>query len=349
MEFESATERLMQQLDDPSSGGEQRVHTLAAWRLALAVRLASARGELLWQCVGLDEEALTLRPTDSGSTCHELLAHVAAWDDLFTERMQLMIEGRAADIDLVDQDERNTALHQEFATWPLHRALRACLSSRAVYLAMLSQVSDEELHRVWAYGGGETSIRHGAIWRPRHDASHAAEIEQWKTTQRRDVSPTAPPAVLRAAFTAARHALILSLSLVPEDARMVPVSGSSWSVKDIVGHLADWDAFCTRSLQRIRSGRQPIFTNEADLDAWNERHHNLRHAQPWSRLWSDMLTNRAALDAVLDGVGDDDWTRPCATPWSRHATPYHWIRLWTEHDREHAADVRLIHREQGKV
>jgi len=44
--------------------------------------------------VGLDERTLTESPVFDDWTAKDLLAHVAAWDELYTERIALILAGR---------------------------------------------------------------------------------------------------------------------------------------------------------------------------------------------------------------------------------------------------------------
>jgi hypothetical protein len=51
-----------------------------------------------------------------------------------------------------------------------------------------------------------------------------------------------------------------------------PNTIGSWSGRDVLVHIATWEAAATEAIGNLDAGRplDPIFTNEAEWDAWNE-------------------------------------------------------------------------------
>lgn len=107
-----------------------------------------------------------------------------------------------------------------------------------------------------------------------------------------------------------------------------PIIGE-WSLKDIVGHVATWEAEFAAALREARDGRRPALLDaETYDDAWNGDHvERKRSLTFWSAL-EQLKAGRARLLALLDGFGDDALGETGRVP-NRLA------RAVAEHDREH--------------
>ena len=208
----------------------------------------------------------TESPVFDSWTAKDLLAHVAGWDELFTERITLILAGRVGEITGVDLDARNAALHAERKDWSLGRAVEACVGARQDFLTTLAPMSDEEFHRLRRVGWGETSVRQWAQWRARHDAAHAADLSAWREAQGLG-GTVGPKDVLSAALSAAREELLAAAALVPPEERASrPVCGE-WTLNDVLGHVADWEWVGVEGLRHMAAGQSPWFEHTENIDA----------------------------------------------------------------------------------
>ena len=311
-------------------------------RRQLLAGLATERAMLLEQLVGLEEATLTELPVESGWTAKDLLAHIAHWDDFSAHRIELILAGEEQRIESMDPeklDRRNAVVYEERRSWSLHQAVAACLDARVRFLACLARLSDDELNRVRDLPSGLAAIRTWAEWRRRHDAEHGSQLAAWRERVQH-ADQTSPKTVLLAALAGARDELLAVLACVHEEERSTAAVTGSWTPKDVLGHVADWDAFIVRSLATFASGGTIDTREGRDLDAWNARHCELRRDQSWEEIWEDAAKNRALLMDVVTSLQDADLGRRFASPWREKHTPADWIRIWIEHDREHAAFVR---------
>ena len=63
-----------------------------------------------------------------------------------------------------------------------------------------------------------------------------------------------------------------SIALVPQDDLDVPGVVGSWSVKDLIGHVATWDQEAVRALRRFLTDRDAnVLTTWTDVDGFNAR------------------------------------------------------------------------------
>jgi predicted RNase H-like HicB family nuclease/uncharacterized damage-inducible protein DinB len=313
---------------------------LAARRRWLVARLAAERGGLLEQLLGLDEPALTGVPLFGDWTVKDLLAHQAAWDRWEERTMRTMVGGAVPDFSALDDfDASNAAFVAERRAWNLEAVVGDLQSARADWVAWLESLPEEEFFRPRSYGGYDWSFDRTPLrvqWQ--HDAAHATELAAWRELEglQRQVGSKV---VLAAAMAAARDELLAAAALVPKDAQdSWPVCGE-WTVKDLLGHVADWEWFGAEGLRQMADGQAPDVEPIGDLDAWNAAHVKARRGQAWDAVCEDFHAARRALLEALEATGEAELAHVFPFPWGPQGTPYQWVTVYFGHDREHARDV----------
>lgn len=316
------------------------------WRKQLLARLSAERAYLLLQFRSLRVETLTAIPAAGDLTFKDVLLHVAAWDAFQTERISLVQSGRSAELQPFTQemlDQRNAEMGEHFQAIPLEQALATCLKERAGFLAELSRVSDEMLHkRITLPWGERARMRTWARWRFLHDMVHAAELETWRGSQSLDVvRQIGPKFILRAIFKATRKEFLSLVDLILDDERISrPVCGV-WGLKDLVGHLTDWERVGVDGLSQLVDGKTPTFDYEIpDFDTFNNVNAAARSDQSWDQVWSDFITTRRDFTDLFDQLPEAALSRTMATPWGGTIPAYVWVMVWAGHEHEHAIDVR---------
>jgi hypothetical protein len=119
----------------------------------------------------------------------------------------------------------------------------------------------------------------------------------------------------------------------------------TWTVKDVIGHVADWEVFGVEGLRHMAAGRtaEPLPVEHiVDIDAWNEAHVVARREQPWLQVWAVLSQARKDLDEVLEDMGATALSRRFLFPWGSGGTAYDWLCVYLRHDREHAAGLRAV-------
>ena len=333
----------------------EREHTvqareiLAARRRYLLARLAAERAGLLWQLVDLGKRALTEVPFLDGWTVVDLLAHVAAWDRWEHRAMRSMVAGEAPDFSaLRDFDASNAAFvaawRERTAELSLDESLSEVLTelqtARADWVDWLETLPAEEFFRRRSYSGYDWSFATVPLsvqWD--HDAAHARQI----AASREAVglgSTVGPKVVLLAALTAAREELLAAAALVAPQERTSRRVCGEWTLRDVVGHVADWEWFGAEGLRLMVAGQPPQVEVIEDIDAWNRAHVLARRDQPWELVWADLHAARESLLGVLRGVDQEILAQTFAFPWGGRGTPHGWTCVYLAHDREHARDLR---------
>lgn len=103
-----------------------------------------------------------------------------------------------------------------------------------------------------------------------------------------------------------------------------------WSLKDIVGHVASWEAEAVTAIRELQHGKRPALFDfdRTTGDSWNQDHvERKRDLNFWSIL-EQLKGGRQRLLEELDAVSDDD----LATPGSHYEVL---VRGIIDHDREH--------------
>jgi len=309
-------------------------------RAQLLARLAAERAGLLEQLIGLDERTLTEMPFLDGWTVTDLLAHVAAWDRWELREMKHMASGEAPDLAAVrDMDAFNAAVVAVWRDRNLSQVLAELQAARAAWVSWLQALSGEEFFRQRLFGCEDWSFPGCVEVQCRHDAEHAAQIAAWREAEGLKVK-AGPKVVLLAALNAGRGELLTAAALVlPEERASRPVCGE-WTLKDVLGHVADWEWLGVEGLRQMAAGCAPQVEYVEDLDAWNQAHIEARRSQPWETVWADFHAARQVMLEVPDGMTQAHLERSFPSPWGSDLTPYRWTYVYLAHDREHAEGLR---------
>jgi uncharacterized protein (TIGR03083 family) len=320
---------------------EKPEKTRAVQRRYLMARLAAERAGLLEQLHGLDESALTELPVFEGWSVKDVLAHIAAWDRWEERTMQSIVAGQTPDFAaLQDFDVTNAAI---VATWrerTLDEVLAELLAARADWTSWLASVPDEEFFRPRSYAGHDWTfsvIPLRVQWQ--HDAEHAQHIADWRGAEGLE-GTAGTKTVLLAALDAAREELMTAAALVPVDERTSRAVCGEWTLKDVLGHVADWEWYGVAGLRQMVAGQPPEPEAIGDLEIWNATHADARRDQSWGVVWGDLHAARQSLLQILRRMSQSEMARSFPFPWGSEGAAYQWAGIFVEHDREHAKDLR---------
>lgn len=319
------------------------------WRTQLLARLGAERSYLLRQFWGLDEHTLSTIPVTDDWTAKDILAHIAFWDGLATERLSRMVNGRIHELTAVGDpttiEATNRDRHTQFKELPLETTLAMLLKERSGFHTLLNRITDHDLHRRLRLGDGHrTRPRTWANGRWRHDAHHAQTLATWRQALPDDIKNKrlGPKYILRALLQTTRKEFLSTADLIPQSERTrQPVCGV-WTLKDLIGHLTDWEKVGLEGLQQLANNQTPEFNDTIDFpfDAFNNANAAARQDQSWDEVWADFTTTRQQFLTQFDAMSDEQLTRQFTAPWQRPINGYFWLTIWLGHDHEHALDVR---------
>ncbi len=326
---------------------ELPAHSLSPRRATLLAHLAAERAHLFGLLEGLDEATLTHAPIVEGWTAAALLAHLAYWDALFADRLAKLAAGRRDEIhplDSASRDARNAEHLAQLDGLSFAQAVAIAQKERRTLLAALDQLPDNLLFgRVRLGGGWRVSPYTFVRWRYRHDAGHAAEVARW----RRGFPPNDPSlrvihrALLRPLLGLARREFLALAALLPPAERESRAVTGAWTLKQIVGHLSDYERMGVLALRALAAGREPVYEARINnFDTFNEARGAAWAAAAWDEAWATAVATRRALLHLIETLPDEALTRPIPAPWPATTTACGYLLDMAQHEREHADSLR---------
>lgn len=151
---------------------------------------------------------------------------------------------------------------------------------------------------------------------------------------------TGSKVILLTALEAARRDFNTSAALVTEPERETRTVCGIWTLKEVAGHLADWDDMFMKWM-RIGLGEDvPQFPFNADGDAQNATMAEARKDKTWLENWADCQNTRQALIDKLEKIEEIEINRRYSGKRRTFPTVYHCAWSALEHYLDHAAILR---------
>lgn len=326
----------------------------ANWRLTTIANLAAARANLLHQFRGLDADSFNTVVSGAWAA-KDMFPHIAYWDAFHTDCLAKVpgnasqsIHINANSQELADENEQLRLRHQ---STPLEQTWAMCLKERGGFLATINRLTDEELFTQIELADGRTIYPYEWVERHvAHDAGHAAELAAWREALPAEArQQNSPKFIIRALLMATRKEFLTTATLVAAAERDSKAVCGVWTLKDVVGHLLDWEMVGIDALRQLAAGQTPEFAPIPDFEAFNTNHAAARREQSWGHIAGLFTETRQELLTILDRLSDAALKRPFLTPWNSTTNGSDWVQIWSGHEHEHAADVKtaVFMKEEG--
>ena len=315
----------------------------------LIARMAAVRARLLRDLIGIEELPLTTGWIYGDWTAANLLAHLGEYDNCHAHMVRDALSGRIAETGVDYTDIRDHLLKERVGTWSLEQSVDYFMKARTHFVDALREVPADQLkkkHRFkWKFGdktgSSQGSISTWAQWRYTHDVGHMDDLRQWYKRLPKSEG-IGSQVILLAALEAARDDFYASAELVPPKERETrPVCGH-WTLKDVLGHLADVDAIYLNAFYAM-IGEPTIelgWQDEEDEDTINEKMVKARANQSFEQVWEECQSARSNLLTELRLISDEMLGDPYGGDGSPYPTPYHCFWSALEHYLDHAAVIR---------
>jgi len=150
------------------------------------------------------------------------------------------------------------------------------------------------------------------------------------------------------ALQRSRERLLRAIEGLEPDLLTQPGAVGIWSVKDVLAHLAMWEAETVTLLYQMRQGIKPstLHFKSFDTDRQNALWHEKSKDRPWERVWADFQGVRVQTLRRLEAFTEPELSAPTRFPWLRKGLAdfvYEWV---VQHEEEHAADLEAWRRRQ---
>jgi uncharacterized damage-inducible protein DinB len=275
--------------------------------------LTYSRTTLLQAVAGLSQRELTQTPIYEGWTVKDVLAHVIGWDQRVLTTMPLMLQNRASEVASVQVDEFNQQSVKAWQDKSLAEVRAEIQSTHRQILEIMAALDHKEIDMRRERHGQIITIRSYVVDEMiEHDREHAAEIELWRKNLEQSIDPEAIKAALmqnRADFWAAIAGLD-EVDLLDKNL------AGAWSVKDIAGHMADWEQLMLDAARHIHDPSLPPALPAGEVtDDWNAMMAAKREGDSWAQASGDLIRVNQAVDRFVAGLKSGDWTLRGLYPW----------------------------------
>lgn len=96
--------------------------------------------------------------------------------------------------------------------------------------------------------------------------------------------------------------LLAALEGIPEEHLLAPGAVGTWSVKDLLGHIAYWDGEATARVRRIMAGKSPELPEDSSWEVHSVEAVAQRADWSLERAWSNLHETHAAMLATLQAA-----------------------------------------------
>lgn len=287
---------------------------------------------------GLSRRELTELPIYEGWTIKDVLAHVLGWDQRVLRTLPLMVQNRASEVPSVEVDEYNAV---SVAAWRDRSPAELLVEVQSTHRQIVDAIAALDHKEI-----DTRRERHGQIITIRsyvidvmtdHEREHAAEIEQW----RRKLEQSIDPDVLISDLAHHRAAFAAAIEGLSEADRLDKTAAGTWSVKDMAGHIADWEQLMLDAARYIHDPSLPKtpLLGEADED-WNEILIAKRANNSWETDWMYLTAVQQAVDDFIARLRPGDWTLRGPYPWPKdQGTLAELVWQMRQHYTDHIPDL----------
>jgi hypothetical protein len=313
----------------------------------LLIQLAVERARLLQALLGASAEEIESARVVGEWSPRDVLAHLIGWErHVYDEVRHLRARQPVVpNPEAADKDAYNAKVVAVWRTKPLKELIEGLAIAHRQLTVLVAGCSQAQLELEQPVGTGHESIASLVISTMRHDAEHTRHIQAWRPKTRADEA--GPKVLLQHTLDACRFALNTLIDTIPRDQReSLPVTGT-WTLRDVCGHIADWDALVVEATLAMERNERFIWEQIDYGETWNQFHAAARSDQSWVRVFREFVDVRGTVVTELaERVMEPDLARLLPSPWSGTMSFHVLLSIPCRHDMEHVEallDWRAAH------
>ncbi len=312
----------------------------------LIIGLAVERARLFQALLGISASDLESAQVCSDWSPRDVLAHILAWERYVCDAVRYLRARQPIppSPETSDEDAYNARAVAVWRAKPLQELLDTLAIAHRQLTVAVAGCSQAQLDFSPASGDKNiawyvTTIVH------QHDAEHAAQIRAGRGPSRPD--DVGPKILLQHALNTGRSALMALMDVVPAEQReSEPVTGE-WTLKDVAGHIADWDEIVVKATLAMEANQRIAWEPIDYGEAWNQSHAAARRAQSWAHVWQNFLDVRGTVVTELaERVMEPDLGRLLPSLWGGEMSFYVCLAIPCRHDMEHVETLLAWHAAQ---
>ncbi len=150
-----------------------------------------------------------------------------------------------------------------------------------------------------------------------------------------------------------RRRLEQNLAGLSPDAMLQPGVVGPWSVKDVLAHLADWEARMPVWMEAARRGG-PVETPEPgltwkQLDIVNRRIYEAYRNRPLAEVLDYFHSTHRRFMAMVEAMPEDEMLAPSRYAFTGKGAVYDWLSAFAAHDLWGKTKIRQWMKAQGRL
>lgn len=117
---------------------------------------------------------------------------------------------------------------------------------------------------------------------------------------------------------------------------------TSWTAKELVAHLVGWYDVVIPSLHAHASGETPATPVTQGIDHHNAQTVAKREALSYEQIVREWHHSLDQFKQAVKEMPDNRFLEPMVYPWGSRGTVRQFVLIFTDHEREHAEDIRML-------
>jgi len=316
----------------------------------LLINLAVERARLLQALLGASAEEIESAHVVGDWSPRDVLAHLIGWERYVYDALRHLRARQPVvpNLQVADENAYNAKVVAVWRTKPLKELVEALAIAHRQLAVAVAGCSQAQLDVKQPVETGRESIASLVMSIVQHDAEHAQHIKAWRPQTRAD--EVGPKVILQHTLDTCRSALMTLVDTVPLNRReSLPVTGT-WTLRDVCGHIADWDALVVEATLAMERNERFVWEQIDYGETWNQFHAAARSEQSWVRVFRDFVDARGTVVTELaERVMEPDLVRALPSPWSGTMSFHVLLSIPCRHDMEHVEALLEWRSAHGKT
>ncbi len=114
----------------------------------------------------------------------------------------------------------------------------------------------------------------------------------------------------------------------------------TWTIKELLAHLAGWDDACIASLQALLHDHLPDTPAARGIDLYNASTIAERAELPLERVIQEWEQTREVFKQAIRDLPPEKLVQPFVFPWGPIDTLDSLVLIFAEHEKEHVEEIR---------
>ena len=136
----------------------------------------------------------------------------------------------------------------------------------------------------------------------------------------------------------ARTEMTIQLDEIDKNRKIYPL----WTIREILAHITGWDDAIIASLSAHIAGREPGTPAARGIDNYNAETVATREGLDYDHIYREYIHTRDVLVDLVTSMPLEKASQPFVFPWGVVGDLQELLKVFIDHETEHAGDVRKI-------